>query len=217
MTRIGRIVAAGGVTVGGLVVLGASPASAAPDVCVATNGVQRHQSGTATCETYEASGIVAVAVGDGSEASVSPYIESDQARAVAIGSGATASVFYGFDAMALAVGDQSTADVYHGGGLQARVIGEGSTAIVNDQGGSSVMVVGDDSYGGAQIGGVLNDVRVIGDDSSGEAFLSSQNSISIRAHGATVQLTESNTNDVTVTTDGCTILLDGAIGETTSC
>jgi hypothetical protein len=73
-----------------MLVSGASAAGAAPNLCVATNGVVRHQAGTATCAAD--AGDVAIAKGDFSFAIA---VDGTKNKAKAFGDGAEALAFVG--------------------------------------------------------------------------------------------------------------------------
>jgi len=133
-------VAAGSAAVCGTLALGVAPALAAPDICVATNGAVRHQSGTAECSAHEYAGNVAIAKGADSSAVVGPAVRS---RAMALGDGSAAVIEYSNVTTARATGTDSSALSYAGNDQIVIASGDGSTAWTNYSSGQTLLATTD--------------------------------------------------------------------------
>lgn len=141
-----------------LVGLGQAAAAEDPNHCVATNGVVRVQQGTATCETSEGKGVVAIAKGEGSSASNT--CDFSQAKAFGASTRAVILTFPGTSCdhnAATSTGFQSRADVSGTGGAGNRntaiASGDRSEAGVGNSVESTAIASGDGSSAG-----ILNSV-----------------------------------------------------------
>ncbi len=149
-----------GVAAAGVMALGAQSATAAPNICIAENGVVREQSGTATCE----------ATGEGSLAKAKGAKPTPRrpARERIGGRSATAAPppRLGDHNTAIANGDGSLATAGIGERQHRHRPGDCSSATASDGDNNTATVTGDNSSADARGFGDNNTATVIGEDSS---------------------------------------------------